>query len=103
MDKIEEEIAELRHNELICGILGSMLSFGCLIGGFVITMYKVIRYEWRGLTLYEITEYPLKNFGIAFIIFGVVTGLLLLVAAMYYSWKRKKLLRSIGVEQSWWK
>jgi len=95
---MQQEIAELRHKELLCGILGFVLILTCIIGGLIIGTQKVIRYEMRGSALYEITEYPHRDLGIFIVIIGFVLGLPFLIASGYYSWKREKLLRSMKMK-----
>jgi hypothetical protein len=97
-EEISEEIRELRHNELLAGILGVVL-FSIFFGiGLFIAFQSVTYYEWRGLTLYQITSYPYREFGLILIGLGIAFSLPLLIYAQYCSQRKKKLLRSIGIE-----
>jgi hypothetical protein len=101
-EEISEEIRELRHNELLAGILGIVLFSVFFCMGLFVAFHSVTCYEWRGSTLYQITSYPHREFGLILMGLGIAISLPFLIYAQYCSHRKKKLLRSIGIETHWW-
>jgi hypothetical protein len=101
MTNNNQEIEELRHNELLAAIF-CVCGIVVMISGIAVSAVTVSysTYEWRGLVLYQITHFerPYMSFGGFLIFFGIVLAIISAISGTYYSIKRNKLLG-----KPWWK
>jgi len=93
-DLLHEKIAETRHNEIVGGI-GSAGGIALMILAFIVASIKATRYEWRGLTLYEVTYSPYVSMAIVFAVLGLILLLIGATLGIYYSYQRSKLMKQL--------
>jgi hypothetical protein len=95
VEALRTRVEELRHNEKVWLFI-SAIGFALFALGVWLHSLTLTRYEWRGLTLYEVTYHPYADIATFFIIAGLIFFALCLAVSMYYSDQRSKLLKRLS-------
>ena len=97
MDKVKIQLDELKHDIRIGWmVVGIGIVFGIL--GLVVGLITETHEEWKGLNLYEVTTHPYADFARFLIIIALFTVVVGGAEAVYYGYKRDKLLKEKGLK-----
>jgi hypothetical protein len=93
VEAVKLRVEDLRHEEMQCWILTGLGFAMLLLGAWLGLGFTATRYEWEGLTLYEVTYHPYANAAVLILIAALIMIALGGIGGAYYSYKRSKLMK----------
>jgi hypothetical protein len=93
LEAVKLKVEELRHDEKV-GWIVVVLGFALLLfSGWLGVGFTATRYEWRGLTLYEVKYHPYADAATMLLIIAMFFILLGGITSAHYAHRRSKLMK----------